>query len=55
MFEVGNRIRTNRSANVRYGVIERIDEDGTVLGRFDDGTPFIRDTSMRDDFVLVAD
>lgn len=55
MFEVGNRIRTNRSANVRYGVIERIYEDGAVLGRFDDGTVFIRDTSVLDDIVLAAD
>ncbi|WP_280420318.1 hypothetical protein [Nocardia carnea] len=55
MFEAGDRIRTNRSVNVRYGVIEEVDQDGTVLGQFDDGLRFARDSSMLDDLVFATD
>lgn len=55
MFEVGDRIRINRRAAVRYGVIHDVEEDGTVIGEFDDGRRFIRDVSMLDDLVLAGD
>lgn len=55
MFQVGDRVRINRTVNVRYGVIETVDDDGTVFGRFDDGLRFVRDASMLDDIVLAAD
>jgi hypothetical protein len=55
MFEVGDRIRTNRAAAVRYGVIDEVEDDGTVIGEFDDGLRFFRAASMLDDLVLVDD
>lgn len=55
MFKVGDRIRTNRSVNIRHGVIDGVDPDGSVEGAFDDGIRFFRHVSMLDDFVLAAD
>lgn len=53
--EVGDRIRIDRRAAVRYGVIDDVGEDGTVIGEVDDDRRFIRDASMLADLVLAGD
>lgn len=55
MFQVGDRIRTNRSAAIRFGVITEVDDNGSVLGVLDDGLQFIRGLSMLGDLVLAGD
>ena len=55
MFEVGDRIRTNRSAAIRYGVIDAVEPDGSVMGEFDDGLRFVRIPEMLDDLAHATD
>lgn len=56
VFKIDDRIRRfSRYGGIDYGTITRVDEDGTVWGKFDDDCPFVREGRIVRDLQLVEE